>query len=388
MKKNIIFIFALLPIFVFGQGIEFFHGNWDEALAKAQVEDKPIFVDAFTTWCGPCKRMAKNIFTLEEVGVFFNDNFINMKLDMEKEIGMKFGMKYPVSAYPTLYFINQEGDILSKVVGGRGGEELIAEGKTALSSNDRSGSYAEKFENGDRDFELVYTYIQELNKVGKPSLPIANQYLREEPKISKQEKAKLLLEAVTELDSKLFDQLLELKSEAIKSSSKETFEEKIVNAGLKTVDKAIEYEYEDLLNEAIDKVKLAVPSQSDAFEHRAKMSYAKAFQGYDEWAKHAKKYIKKSGKDYETYKMLVVEIDSYQKKNDDAKKEMMKWYDEILKCEECKNEDFMVYSQFLLKAGNKEKAIEIAQMLFDKTKEAGEPTNRIEQFIKFLESQS
>lgn len=45
-----------------GQGIEFFHGTWEEALEQAQIQDKVIFVDAYTTWCGPCKRMSKNVF--------------------------------------------------------------------------------------------------------------------------------------------------------------------------------------------------------------------------------------------------------------------------------------------------------------------------------------
>ena len=46
-----------------GQGIDFFHGTWEEALEKATAEEKPIFVDAYAVWCGPCKRMAREVFT-------------------------------------------------------------------------------------------------------------------------------------------------------------------------------------------------------------------------------------------------------------------------------------------------------------------------------------
>ncbi|MEO1449252.1 MAG: thioredoxin family protein, partial [Bacteroidota bacterium] len=44
-----------------GQGIDFKSGTWDEIKAMAAESDKPIFVDAYTTWCGPCKWMAANL---------------------------------------------------------------------------------------------------------------------------------------------------------------------------------------------------------------------------------------------------------------------------------------------------------------------------------------
>ncbi|HLU93960.1 MAG TPA: thioredoxin family protein, partial [Membranihabitans sp.] len=56
--------------------IEFKDGTWDELLQFAQAENKPIFVDAYAVWCGPCKRMASEVFTQSGVGDFFNGNFV------------------------------------------------------------------------------------------------------------------------------------------------------------------------------------------------------------------------------------------------------------------------------------------------------------------------
>ena len=64
----------LTTLSVAGQGIEFYHGTWEEAILKAKAEDKIIFVDAFTTWCGPCKRMAASTFPDPAVGVLFNQH--------------------------------------------------------------------------------------------------------------------------------------------------------------------------------------------------------------------------------------------------------------------------------------------------------------------------
>ena len=107
------------------QGIDFFHGTWEEAIEAAKAQEKLIFVDAYTTWCGPCKRMAKNIFPLPKVGEVYNENFINLKIDMETEPGLKFQRTYPVSAFPTFYFIDEKGETIMNVKGGRSAEAFI-----------------------------------------------------------------------------------------------------------------------------------------------------------------------------------------------------------------------------------------------------------------------
>ena len=120
MIRSIAFIllaFLLQNNSVNAQGIEFFHGTWEEALAEAKAKDKVIFIDAYTTWCGPCKMMAKNVFTDIEVGTFFNQNFINVKLDMEKELGLSLKSKLNVRVYPTLLFIDGSENVVHKAVG-------------------------------------------------------------------------------------------------------------------------------------------------------------------------------------------------------------------------------------------------------------------------------
>lgn len=388
MKKIYTLLLFVLPLFVSAQGIEFFEGSFEEAKLEAQKQEKLIFVDCYTTWCGPCKMMTRDIFPNEEVGKFYNKNFIAMKLDMEKEAGMRFGKKYPVSAYPTIYFLDENGETIQKAVGAKRVEEFIAVGKQIMKKNDRTDLYAQQYEEGNRDIDFVIKYAKELNKVGESSIGLANKYLKENPSITNEQKASLLLESATEADSKLFDQLLELKSEAINATSKEYFQTKVMAACNKTIDKAIEYEYDELLQEGIAKMKVAYPSEASSFEHKSLMKYAKAFQNYDEWAKHAKKYFKKSGKNYETYSTLIADVQGFYRKNEEAKKDMFKWYDGLLKCEECGDKEFLSYAELLLKNGEKAKALEIANSLITKNKSEGKPTVMAERFIKYVESQT
>ena len=166
MKK----IFILIAIFVsgnvFSQGIEFEHGTFDEALEKAKKENKLIFMDCYTTWCGPCKWLAKNIFTQEKVGDYFNKNFVNVKMDMEKGEGIVLNKKYGVQAYPTLLFIDSNGNEVQKLLGGMKAEELITGAKTALDPSLRISALTEKYNNGNRDYDFLITYLKGLKREG------------------------------------------------------------------------------------------------------------------------------------------------------------------------------------------------------------------------------
>jgi thiol:disulfide interchange protein len=71
-------------------GMTFEHNTtWAAIKEKAKKENKYIFMDAFTTWCGPCKMMAAKIFPLPEVGAFFNASYINVKVTMRLKAGTR-----------------------------------------------------------------------------------------------------------------------------------------------------------------------------------------------------------------------------------------------------------------------------------------------------------
>ncbi len=113
-------------------GMTFFKGTWSEALEESQKTGKPIFVDAYTTWCGPCKWMNKNTFTDEAVGEFYNENFINVKLNMETPDGRKFSSKYRITAYPTLLYLDSEGKVKHRIMGAKPAEMFLDHGQMAL----------------------------------------------------------------------------------------------------------------------------------------------------------------------------------------------------------------------------------------------------------------
>lgn len=160
MKKILVLLVATFMCSgLFAQGIEFEHGNFKEALAKAKKENKLIFMDCYTTWCGPCKYLAKTIFPQKEVGDYYNKNFVNVKMDMEKGEGVALCKKYGVSSFPTLLFIDANGKVVHKLVGGMPAEDLIKGGKAALNPEMRIGVLRAKYKSGNRDLKFLMTYL-------------------------------------------------------------------------------------------------------------------------------------------------------------------------------------------------------------------------------------
>lgn len=297
MKRTLlsvsIFLFTSTALLM-GQGMDFFHGSIEEAFKEAKKDNKLIFVDAYTSWCGPCRRMQNKIFPQKEVGDFYNKNFINMKINMETQEGMKFGLDFPVHAYPTLMFISPEKKLVIKSVGGKNIEDFLKLGQKALRSYDKSEDLEEEWNNGNRDYQFVLKYVKALRNAEKPTNKVALEYIRSNPKISDDEKAVLIYEATSECDSKLFELMTEKKNfNVIKDIyAEEEWSDKIYASCSRTVDKSFEYDVEELKEEAIKKMKKYCGERYKEFRTKISLIESKKSNNLDKYAKESKKYFK------------------------------------------------------------------------------------------------
>ena len=160
MKKILTAFLIVLSILSFAQeGIKFETSDFKTILAKAKKENKLIFLDAYTTWCGPCKLMAKNIFTLKTVGDHYNANFVNAKIDMEKGEGIDIAKKYDVKVFPTYLFIDGNGELVHRTVGYVPEKEFIQFAKDASDPSKRVAALKERFEKGEKDPEFLKNLV-------------------------------------------------------------------------------------------------------------------------------------------------------------------------------------------------------------------------------------
>ena len=362
------------------QGIDFFHGSWEEALTEAKEQQKIIFVDAFTTWCGPCKRMAREVFPDEKVGDFYNRYFISVKLDMEKGEGLKFRKEYPVSAFPTLFYINGDGEVVQKVKGAQGTAKFIETGKKALALSDNSEEYAARYEEGERNPDFILKYIKSLNNSGQSSLKVANEFLNSQTDLSTPGNLQIILEAATEADSRIFG-LLERHMDKIKTiTGEEDLRFRIEQACKATAAKANEFNSLEILEEAQEKMRKYCPDVAEEFEYKSTLDFHVAQRNPAEYAKACKKYAKKAIKA------------QAEKLNELANTMYINFKDEPIVLEQAeiiagnaskqgmKHDYYVTYARILKDNGKNQEAIEAAEKALELGRESGPYT------VKMLES--
>lgn len=211
------------------EGIKFFHGTLEELKKEAKDQKKVIFLDAFTEWCGPCKMMSATTFVDKSVGEFFNKNFINYKLDMEKGEGPGFAVRYGVNAYPTLLFINAQGEVLHKILGFRNADMLINEAKTALNPKDNLSLMQQAFEEGTQDPELLFLYAVRLRDMEMDNSAVVARYFERvaEKDLISDANWKAIKELTENPDSREFQYLLKKKADFAKKHGEAAVEQKI-----------------------------------------------------------------------------------------------------------------------------------------------------------------
>lgn len=135
MFTKIIYTFFFLVAISFSaqskNGIQFQAKNLEEAKKLAQQENKLIFIDLYTTWCGPCKLMKKNTFPNTELGEFFNKNFISLYIDAEKE-GTELAKKFKIVNYPSFLFLDQNGELVQYEYGYYNATQFLNVGQSVL----------------------------------------------------------------------------------------------------------------------------------------------------------------------------------------------------------------------------------------------------------------
>ena len=275
LRCTLIALLLLLTGLVRAQGVAWSEANFEAALEQAAAEHKLVFVDAYAVWCGPCRRMSNEVFPREEVGEFFNEHFVSLKIDMEQAAGKAFGKRFVVSSFPTLLFISPDGELVHRVVGAQRPDDLVDQARRAVAKLDDSADYAERYLAGDRSPDLVLGYVRALNRASKPSLAVVNDYLRQHPSTSDSLTLDIVFEGMQQTDSRVFERFIAEREALDQRFGRDAVDAHLEAAAHRTLERALTYRSETLFEEAKSVVSEHLPARGKGFAAQANLALAK-----------------------------------------------------------------------------------------------------------------
>lgn len=153
-----------IPSFAEEGGVNFVEGKtFAEILQMAKQENKLVFMDCYTSWCGPCKMMTSKVFPQKIMGDYFNPRYVCVKFDMEKGEGVDLKTKYDVKAFPTFLCLDSEGNVLHRVVGGDNDCQAFISRVDAVNTGNSLIALTKRYENGEKSSEFLVQYLTALN---------------------------------------------------------------------------------------------------------------------------------------------------------------------------------------------------------------------------------
>jgi len=173
MKNIILSILLLITLSPLAKaqektGIHFEEKSFNDILKKSAQSNKLIFVDAYTSWCIPCKWMDKNVFVNDTISTFYNANFVNFKQDMEKGEGPDLKKRYNVAVYPTYLFLSSDGTVLHRSTSRMEVQEFLKLGQAVLDPKKTLSALDSKYEQGNRSTAFLWDFMIVLKQSRDP----------------------------------------------------------------------------------------------------------------------------------------------------------------------------------------------------------------------------
>lgn len=171
------FIFLLLTQALFAQSATHFaEGDFATALKTAKEQNKPVFFFAYAAWCPHCNNMKQKVFTNPSVAGFLNQQYVCYAVDMEQGEGIRLRQTYGVRSYPTLIFLDGDGNTLYRLVGELDTAGMIAQARNALDPQQQLPSLKKIFEADKSNADNCLAYVRALRRGKVDCRDVVNAY--------------------------------------------------------------------------------------------------------------------------------------------------------------------------------------------------------------------
>jgi len=382
-------IILLISATIFAQEtINFEKGTFKEILAKAKQEKKLVFLDAFAVWCGPCKMMEKNIFPLPAVRDYYNANFINAKIDMEKGEGIGIAQQYGVRSYPSYLFLNGDGEVVKQTIGYMGEEAFLAFAKEANNPKYATSSNKELFEKGESSPEFLLNMMQ---LYAQSNFPLAQKASERYFDVKKnqpltQEEVGMLLYFTKAVSDKNYSTFQTRKSEIVAFISEDVYKQFDTNIKISNLlEKAINTKTGLIDDDVFYKgaIPLVGAEEAETALYRTKViMYANAGH-FAEYEKAALKYYSKSENFSQDELLQAAFIFSEHVDNPASLRKAQEWAEKSVMLAETP-ENTYILAKLYAKTGQKDNAKTYAESSVHLSETQGKDATRAKQLLQTL----
>jgi thioredoxin-related protein len=368
MKKIISGISIFCTIAISAQeAIQFQELPFKDIIAKAKKEKKLVFIDAYASWCGPCKMMEKNVFTQKSVSDYYNTNFINARFDMEKGEGRDIASKFGVRSYPTYLFLNGEGELVSRNTGYMEESMFVAMAQDINSPGNKKGSLKDRFASGEKDPEFL-TNIMKLNANSDYDFAkkASERYFQNKKKTEELTKDEIgfLLYFVKSSEDTNYTTFASRKVEIIKFLPEETYNEFDAQLKLgKVVEQSIDDKNKKINDDYFLKTAEPLVGKEAAIKklNQTKLSYYEQNSNFPEYEKAALDYYKNSDSFDPNELLRAAWIFADHVKTPSSLKKATEWAEKSVMRSETSENTYILAKLYNL-TGNKEMAKNYAEM--------------------------
>lgn len=372
------------------KGITFYKGSFEQALAKAKKENKLVFMDAYTVWCGPCKYLSKNVFTNDTVGKFFNENFVCVKMDMEKGEGIVLAKRYDVGSYPTLLYIDSNGEMIHRTCGvsysAEAAQNLVQDGKDAMDPVKSLSALRKKYEKGNNDAAFTFAYLKMLQSACLSYNDEVKEYLTSVPmkELISRNNWDIIFWMVDDVESLQMQYVISNREDFYKLYTRDSVDMKIYAAYHSSMREAAGNKNESKYNKLKENlVKSGHPGADEIASEMDLYLYDKLEQ-HDKYAAAAKRFIDNYAKDDANWLNSVAWHFYEVTDNKELLQQAAEWSKRSIAIED--NYAFNdTYAALQYKLGNKQEAMKYAKKAIDIAQKSNEDYSGTEDLLKKIE---
>lgn len=354
--------------------------SWQQALDKARAEGKWVFLDAYTTWCGPCKTMSARTFPDSAVGAFFHSRFVSIQVDMEAGEGPKLAERYQVSLYPTLLFIQPDGVLAHRAVGYLTPKPFLETARAATDTATNMLALRTRYERGEHDPALLLALARIYSAAyDRRTAQVASEYFATQPDLNSPENQAAIMDFADDPYSLAFKHFVQNLPQFEARFGAEQVAQK-----QDAVFETYMEEHPSLqLGEVQRLYATCYPQQGARLASNYRLSY---YQEHEEWAsfvqaaqEHVRYYAAQNPDELQEIASLFAQHIS-----DAAQLELaIGWAQQSVALQECSANQHTL-AQLLQKVGKKKAALKAARRALDLARQAGEDTASMLQLIEDL----